>query len=58
MGIKIASRTKLKASLSLLNKINSFLFEEECGELRKYTPAQKNKIQEAAKAISEVIKNG
>jgi hypothetical protein len=34
------------------------MFEEECGELRKYTPAQKNKLKEAANAISEVINNG
>lgn len=58
MGINLQVKTKMKASLKLLNHINSFLFEQECGELKSFTPSQKEKIKEAAKTLSTAIKNG
>ena len=34
MGIRVTSKTKNKASLKLYNHIVSYLFEQECDELR------------------------
>lgn len=58
MGISISSKTKLKASLKLLNHINSFLFEQEYDELKYYTPSQRETIKNASRTLAEVIKNG
>lgn len=58
MGIKIQTKTTLKASLKLLNHINSFLFEQEYDELKNFSPAQIEKLRDAAKTLSKVISNG
>lgn len=56
MGMNLETKTKLRASLKLLNHINSFLFEQEYDELKHFTDAQKDKLKHAALALSQAIK--
>lgn len=58
MGITINSKTNMKASLKLLNHINSFLFEQEFDELKSFSPTQIDKIRAASRVLLKVIKNG
>ena len=51
----IICKTEAKASLKLLNHINSFMFEEECRELKWFTESQKKHLKDAAEALCEVI---
>jgi hypothetical protein len=57
MGIRISLKkvTNAPNSLKLLNKINSFLFEEEMGELKQYSPTQIEKIKEVRDIIYNVV---
>jgi hypothetical protein len=57
MGLKISLKNYTKAphSLKLLNKIESFLFEEECGELEQYSPTQIEKIKEVRDIIYNIV---
>lgn len=58
MGINLIVKTDLKSSLKLLNHINTFLFEEEFGDLKNFSPSQIESIRKAARTLSKVIKNG
>lgn len=58
MGIRISVKTKKPASLKLYNHINSFLFEEEYGELKGIPSSEIDKIREARKVLSKIIKDG
>ena len=51
----IICKTEAKASLKLLNHINSFMFEEECRELKWFTEPQKKHLKDAAKALCKII---
>lgn len=56
MGIKITN-TKIKAekTLGLVNKINSFLFEEEYGELSRYfKDTEKEKLRKICKMLMKI----
>lgn len=55
MGINYSCNTKAKASLKLYNQISSFLFEQECEELRGNTKA-KDALMLAKKELAEIIK--
>ena len=55
MSINISCKTNKKASLKLLNHINSFLFEEQCGELNRAPEIVKKRLKLAAKGLSELI---
>ena len=55
MGIQISVKTNKKASLKLLNNINSFIFEQEYGELRYAPPIVIKRLRLAAKGLSELI---
>lgn len=37
MSVILSKKTKNKASLNLMNQIQSYLFEQECGEFKGYT---------------------
>lgn len=54
MGMRI-HYDHAKATSKLISAINSYMFEEEFGELKKATPTQLNKIKEARKALYEII---
>lgn len=54
MGITVHQKTKCPESLKLANTVASFLFEQECGELKYFTEAQKKHIQNACKALYKV----
>lgn len=56
MGIRITNNSKLKASTKLLSQISSYLFEQEYGELKSFTPSQIEIIKEAGRVLSKVIK--
>lgn len=45
----------MKESLKLLNHINSFRFEQECGELKKFTSAQKETLNKLARTLARII---
>lgn len=58
MGIKLQTKTKLKATQKLYNQISSFLFEQEYDELKHFTPDQRKVLRDASKVLIEVLKNG
>ena len=43
--------TRLPESVKLANKIASFCFEQEYGELEYYTDAQKKKLRDAQQVL-------
>lgn len=53
----ISCKTQAKASLKLYNQISSFLFEQECGELRNNSKATEA-LKKARKELAEIIKKG
>lgn len=55
MGIEVKTKTKAKASLKLYNQINSYLFEQECDELRN-SPKVRLALIEAKQKLAELIK--
>ena len=55
MGIKVTAKTKNKESLKLLNQIQSFLFEQEFGELNG-NPSAKSALKNAVQELSKLIR--
>lgn len=55
-GIKLIVKTKAKETLKLSNHLRTFLFEQECGELSNYTPAQKKILRDASRVYREGLK--
>lgn len=55
MGITCKTNTKKKATLKLYNLINSYLFEQEFGELEGVSSTDINKIKEACKVLASII---
>lgn len=55
--IKTTVKTTKKASLDLLNRINTYLFEQEYNELSTAKQADIKKIKDAAKALVNIIKS-
>lgn len=54
-GIKLIVKTKAKETLKLSNHLRTFLFEQECGELSSYTPAQKKILRDALLVLDSVV---
>ena len=54
-GIKVSVKTKAKETLKLSNHLRSYLFEQECGELSSYTPAEKKILREALVVLNSVV---
>lgn len=57
MGLQISCKTGLKESLKLLNHLNSFLFEQECGELKYFKQSQIETLSKAARVLARQIRN-
>ena len=55
MGITCKTNTNKKATLKLFNLINSYLFEQEFGELKDVSNTDINKIKEACKVLASII---
>ena len=55
MGINLSAKTNKRESLKLLNSINSFLFEQQYGELKNAPPIVIKRLKLAAKGLSEII---
>lgn len=58
MGIQISTKTNMKETLKLLNHITTYLFEQECMELKQFKPTQKEKLKSVCRMLSKIIKNG
>lgn len=55
MGITYKINTNKKATLKLYNLMNSYLFEQEFGELEGISSTDINKIKEACKVLASII---
>lgn len=55
MSIKLSINTNKRATLKLINHISSFLFEQDCGELR-YNEKLKQVLKNTNKELMESIK--
>lgn len=56
-GITNKCQTKAKGALKVFNSLNSYLFEQEYGELSNCTPAQKKTLKDALLVLNDIIKN-
>lgn len=56
MGINVKPNvtTKKKATLRMFNQLNTYLFEEQYGELDKVSPVSIKKIKEAAIVLQKI----
>lgn len=54
-GIRFSVNTKAKATLKLVNHLSTFLFEEEYGELKNCTTAQKKTLKDALSVLGSII---
>ena len=55
MSITISTNTKDKATLKLYNQLNSYMFEQECDELRYANQSNIKALRAAQKALSTII---
>ena len=55
MGITYKINTNKKATLKLYNLMNSYLFEQDSGELKDVRNTDINKIKEACKVLASII---
>ena len=55
MGITIKSNTTAKATLKLRNQIASYLFEQECGELKGVSKQDIALLKEAVSVLNKII---
>ena len=53
--IKVSTSTKAKATLKLYNQLTSYLFEQECGELKYAYPSNIEALKDAQKVLSMII---
>ena len=54
-AIKVSTNTKAKATLKLYNQLTSYLFEQECGELKYAYPSNIKVLKDAQKVLSMII---
>ena len=54
-AIKVSTSTKVKATLKLYNQLTSYLFEQECGELKYAYPSNIEALKAAQKVLSMII---
>ena len=57
-GIKISFKTKHKKALELTNKLRSYLYEEEFGEMNNCSLAQKSALRDAVAVLDTIAKDG
>ena len=55
MSIKISTNSKAKATLKLYNQLTSYLFEQECEELKYAYPSNIKVLKDAQKVLSMII---
>lgn len=55
MGIRVICKTKNKETLKLANHLRSYLFEQECGELKSCTHAQKKALKDSLAILDSMI---
>ena len=55
MSIKVSTSTKAKATLKLYNQLTSYIFEEECGELKYANQSNIKALKAAQKVLSMII---
>lgn len=55
MSIKVSTSTKAKATLKLYNQLTSYLFEQECEELKYAYPSNIKVLKAAQKVLSMII---
>ena len=55
MSIKVSTSTKAKATLKLYNQLTSYMFEEECGELKYANKSNIKTLRAAQKVLSMII---
>lgn len=55
MGITYKRKTNKKATLKLMSAISSYLFEQECDELKGVGNTYINKIKEACKVLTSIV---
>ena len=58
MGIKLQTRTPLKASMKLLNHINTYMFEQEFDEIKSFNPVLRQKLKASLKEVSRLLSEG
>lgn len=51
----VSVKTKAKASLKLYNQISSYMFEQDCNEMRGNSKI-KSVLDEARKTLADIIK--
>ena len=54
-AIKVSTSTKAKATLKLYNQLTSYLFEQECDELKYANPSNIKALKAAQKVLSMII---
>ena len=55
MSITISTNTKAKATLKLYNQLNSYMFEQECDELKYANQSNIKALKAAQKALNMII---
>ena len=55
MSIKLTVNTKAKATLKLYNQLTSYLFEQECGELKYVNSSNIKVLKDAQEVLSMII---
>ena len=55
MSIAISTNTKAKATLKLYNQLNSYMFEQECDELKYANQSNIKALKSAQKALNMII---
>lgn len=55
--ITVSRKTNKKATLKILNMLNSYLFEQEYDELKRVSSNDINKIKEACKVLASIVNN-
>ena len=54
-AIKVSTSTKAKVTLKLYNQLTSYLFEQECEELKYAYPSNIEALKAAQKVLSMII---
>jgi hypothetical protein len=47
----------MRATLDLAHRISEYLFEQECGDLRSFTPAQKKQLEDTLDTLKTILKS-
>lgn len=55
MGIKLIIKTGAKATLDLYNKMVTYLFEQECGDLKDVPQEDIDQLKKCTKILRKII---